>query len=389
MKKMMNDNKYKIGVYGVAVLIMVIVGFMNLGSEYYDRALAKRGETVDARVIKMYLDDRDDKESTRSYRTQEFEVEITSAGHKGETYVMRNTIEVMDVYNIEVEVGENIVLTLMEDENKKVENLHIYDKSREIYIYLFVCFFFVILLVIGGKSGVKSIFTLIFTGFMIVKLLIPLILKGYNPILITVLVCSVIIAITLLIIGDMSKKTLSAIIGTLGGVIVAGVLAMIVGNLCKITGLADEDIQSLVYMTKNYNMNFKGILFSAIIIGALGAVMDVSISIASSMFEIKSIKPDIKKGSLFKSGMNIGKDIMGSMANTLILAYTGGAMQLMLFFLASGATTKEIVNLEMAAVEIIRALSGSVGLAATIPITAISVILIDDFLKDKKNNKKK
>ncbi|MCT4592840.1 MAG: YibE/F family protein [Anaeromicrobium sp.] len=387
MKKMINDKKYKIGVYGIAILIMVVVGFMDLGSEYYGRALDKRGETVDARVIKMYLDDRDDKESKRSYRTQEFEVEITSGDHRGETYVMRNTIETMDVYNIEVEVGENIVLTLMDDENSKVENLHIYDKSREIYIYLFVCFFFVILLVIGGKSGFKSIFTLIFTGFMIVKLLIPLVLKGYNPILITIMTCSVIIAITLLIIGDMSKKTLSAIIGTLGGVIVAGVLAMFVGNLCKITGLADEDMQSLVYMTKNYNMNFKGILFSAIIIGALGAVMDVSISIGSSMFEIKSIKPDINKANLFKSGMNIGKDIMGSMANTLILAYTGGAMQLMLFFLASGATTKEIVNLEMAAVEIIRALSGSIGLAATIPITAISVIMIDDFFNDERKKK--
>lgn len=380
------SNKYKMYIYMCAVIIMVLVGFMNLGSEYYEKALSKRGETVDAKVLRMTADTLDD-DSNSSYRIQEFEVKINSGKHSGRTYIMRNTIEKLDVYNIVVENGDNLVLSLMEDENGKVTNLHIYDKSREIYIYLFVCLFFIILLLIGGKSGFRSIFTLIFTGFMIIKLLIPLILKGYSPISMTVLICTIIISVTLLIIGDISKKTLAAIIGTVGGVIVAGVFAMVIGKLCKITGLADEDMQSLVYMTKNYTMNFKGILFSAIIIGSLGAVMDVSISIASSMSEIKAIKSDITNSSLFKSGMNIGKDIMGSMTNTLILAYTGGAMQLMLFFLASGATTKEIVNLEMASVEIIRALSGSIGLAATIPITAMAFIMVGDKSKNMKKKK--
>jgi uncharacterized membrane protein len=244
-------------------------------------------------------------------------------------------------------------------------------RPRENHLYLIIGIFFAIILIIGGYQGAKSIVTLVFTGIMIVGVLLPLILKGYNPVLVAVFVSTVVVCVTLIIIGGFSKKTVAAILGTLGGVLIAGIIALAIGYSSQITGLANENTQSLVYLLKYPDMDFRGILFAGIIIGALGAVMDVSMSISSAMHEMMDIKPDITRKQLTKSGMNVGKDIMGSMSNTLILAYTGGAIELMLLFMASKMTWREIINLDMVAAEIIRAVSGSIGLACTIPLTAL------------------
>lgn len=373
--KQNNVHKY-ITYFVLTVLILGIVLVVNnISSETFTD---KEGfNTVKAEVVDMLFDNSDEKaevEGANYYRYQEFRIKIKGGSHKGEKYVMRNTIETIDVYNIIVSKGDTIFVSTSEDDNGKIINLHIYDIAREKYIYIFVILFLILLLIIGGHKGAKSIITLLFTGFMIIKVLLPLILSGYSPILVTVFVCAIIVTVTLLIISGLNKKTLTSILGTIGGVLAAGVLALWIGNAARITGLANENAQMLAYLPKGMNMDFKGILFAGIIIGALGAVMDVSISIASAMYEIEEVKPDISKKDLLKSGMNIGRDIMGSMSNTLILAYTGGALELMLLFMAAGTKFREIINLDMVAAEIIRAIAGSIGLACTIPLTAIIAV---------------
>jgi uncharacterized membrane protein len=370
-----NFEKYII--YAVLSVMLIGIAFSVNKSTNKNFSDEEGFNTVKAQVIEMLFDNTDEKpevEGANFCRYQEFRIKIKEGLHKEEIYTMRNTVETMEVYNIIVSKGDEIFVSISEEENGKITNLHIYDIARENYLYIFIGLFLILLLLIGGYKGAKSIITLLFTGFMVIKVLLPLILRGYNPILVSVFVCAVIIAVTIVIISGLNKKTVTAILGTLGGVVAAGVLALIIGNAASISGLANENSQSLAYYLKIPDFDFRGILFAGIIIGALGAVMDVSMSIASAMYEIEEVKPDISKRELLKSGMNIGRDIMGSMSNTLILAYTGGAIELMLLFMATGTKFREIINLDMVAAEVIRAVAGSIGLACTIPLTAIIAV---------------
>ncbi|MFZ7134363.1 MAG: YibE/F family protein, partial [Eubacteriales bacterium] len=216
------------------------------------------------------------------------------------------------------------------------------------------------------------------TILAIFKILIPFILKGWDPVILSVGICILIITISLIIISGFTKKTTSAIIGTVGGVVVAGVIALIVGTLCKLTGLGNEESQMLMYIPQGTILDFRGLLFAGIIIGAMGATMDVGMSIASAMHEIKENSPDIKSKDLIKAGMNVGRDMMATMANTLILAYTGGSIQLILVFMAYNTSFSTVINWDMIASEILRAISGSIGIIFTIPITALVAGFIEE-----------
>lgn len=226
------------------------------------------------------------------------------------------------------------------------------------------------LIIIGGYQGLKTIFTLVLTILGVVKFLLPMILKGYDPILISIFTCAVVIVITLLIISGINKKTLAAIIGTSGGVIIAGFSALFVGSMANLTGLGNEESIHLILYSRN--IDFQGLLFAGIIIGALGAVMDVGMSISSAMHEIELANPEITIGDLISAGMNVGRDIMGTMSNTLILAYVGSSLNLMLLLSTYDIPLGQIIAKESIASEIVRSLAGSIGLIFTIPLTAFA-----------------
>ena len=225
------------------------------------------------------------------------------------------------------------------------------------------------LIIIGGVKGVKSIFTLIFTIWIILKVLLPLILNGYNPILVTMALCALIIAVTLGVIGGINRKTLAATIGTFGGVVIAGLSALIIGHMAQLSGLGGEESIHLILYSRH--IDFQGLLLAGIIIGALGAVMDVGISIASAMHEIRIADPGIGEKEWIAAGMTVGRDIMGTMSNTLILAYAGSSLNLLLLFTTYDLPLNEIIGRDTMAAELLRALAGSVGLLFTIPATAI------------------
>ena len=209
------------------------------------------------------------------------------------------------------------------------------------------------------------------TMFAILKVLLPMILKGANPIPITILISIVVTILTMFIVGGINKKSIAAVVGTSGGVLVAGIIAYYIGSQVKLTGLSSEEATMLMYIPQEVNFDFRGLLFSGIILGSLGAVMDVGMSIASSMDEIHKANPNLTRKELFKSGMNVGKDVMGTMTNTLILAYTGSSIPVLLLFMAYETSIAKILNLDVIATEAIRSLAGSIGLVLTIPLTAL------------------
>jgi len=241
--------------------------------------------------------------------------------------------------------------------------------KEKISLFYLLVIFLAGLAIVGGKKGIKAIVTLIFTILAISQILLPLILKGYNPIAVSIGICSLIIVVTLVIISGANEKTLSAIIGTTGGVVIAGFLALIVGYMADLTGLGNEESIHLILFTRD--IDFKGLLFAGIIIGSMGAVMDVGMSISSAMHEVAIANPRITTENLISAGMNIGRDIMGTMANTLILAYVGASLNLMLFLAAYEPSLAQILIKDNITAEIVRSLAGSIGLICTIPLTAV------------------
>lgn len=307
---------------------------------------------------------------------------VTTGKFKGQTFEISNFLSGSYVYDITVKKDDKVVVHIEEyDDGSVVVNVS--DYVRDTYVYVLVAIFMISLIVVGKFKGFKTVLTLIFTMTMIFKVLLPLCLKGYNPIMLTVFVAITIAIVTILFVSGLNKKSIAAIVGTMLGVVIAGVLAFVVGSKVKLTGLSSEEASMLLYIPQDVKFNFKELLFSGILLGSLGAVMDVAMSIASSVEEIHKADPTRTKSGLFNSGMEVGKDIMGTMSNTLILAYTGSSIPLLLMFMAYDIPLLKMLNLDIISTEIIRSLAGSIGLVLTIPITAaISVLLIKDKIKE-------
>ena len=278
--------------------------------------------------------------------------------------------------NTLLKVGDEALVTMELDSDDKIVHTYIYNVVRDKSILLLLILFAIVILLVGRMKGLRTLITLALTILAIFYILLPLILKGFDPVFITIWVCIAITAITLALVSGFNKKSLSALIGTTGGVIAAGIIAKIAGHMAKLTGLGDEESQMLLYIPQDISFDYKGLLFAGIILGALGAAMDVGLSLTSAMFEIKEHNPKIKKAQLFSAGMNVGRDMMATMSNTLILAYVGGSLQLLLLLMAYQIPLIEMINQDGLASEIVRSLAGSIGLILTIPITALAASLL-------------
>lgn len=325
-------------------------------------------------------------------KVQVVTVEITEGDYIGEEF----TTEYVLSYDIdgkilayELEEGDEVTVQIIE-ETDGTTSATVLDVVRAPYIAIMFVLFLTIVIIVGGKKGFKAILGLIFTILLIYFVMIKGIFKGDHAIKNSVITSIIVIVGTFIIIGDgINKKILTAAIGTFGGVISAGIFALIFNNLAKLTGAGEDAIQLSINMTA-INFNFRQLLFAGIIVSALGACMDVGMSIASSLDEIKMKNPDITWQELFKSGMNIGRDVIGTMTNTLILAYVGGSLNLILLFMASNMDLYEILNKETIAEQIISAIAGSIGVVCTVPITSfVYSILNRDRVIYKKTSENK
>ncbi|KXZ39760.1 Uncharacterized membrane protein [Alkalithermobacter thermoalcaliphilus JW-YL-7 = DSM 7308] len=340
------------------VFIFLLIILTSLTS--YAHSNIYKAVVLDVEVVESQKDD-------IFITSQNVKVKIINGKYKNTTIEVKNNFSGNPAYDINVEKGDKVLIDINEDENGNIQ-AYITDYARDEYIYYLTLVFILLLVFIGRFKGIKTIITLFITIGCIYKILLPFILKGYNPIFVTILTSYVIVVLTITIISGISKKSLSAILGTLLGIMVAGFISYYVGTKIKLTGLSSEEAMMLAYVKEYFD--FRGLLFAGILLGALGAIMDVSMSIASSIEEISNANKKLTSYELFSAGMNVGKDIMGTMANTLILAYTGSSIPLLILFMAYNTSFVKVINLDVIATEIVRALSGSIGLILTIPITA-------------------
>jgi len=351
------------------ILILIIVGapqaYANTAG--VDGLTTVRGEVLEI-VSHLKPSDLGVSEGALIQERQIVKVKVTSGNYDGREFLIENNLGNNEYYNIRVKEGDKVLLVV--DTTTEDIQVYISNFARDRYEIMILLVFIALLLLVGRKKGIKAVVTLGITIFTILKILVPAIIKGIDPIGISIVGSIIITVLTLTIVSGFNRKSLSAILGTLSGVFIAAMIAYVIGTGARLTGLHSEEAIMLMYIPGEVTLNLQGILFAGILIGTLGAVMDVSMSIASSMGEIRCIKKDITRRELFKSGMNVGQDVMGTMTNTLILAYTGASIPMLIVFSAYQVPFIEIVNLDIIATEIIRAVAGSIGIVLSIPLTA-------------------
>lgn len=302
---------------------------------------------------------------------QKVQVKVLTGQFKGTVQTLDNMLTGNPAYDISLNKGDKVVLHL-EAKNTEVNSVDdvdffIADVKRDYSLEAFAALFMILLVIIGRKKGVFSLVSIIATISLMFFVLVPLILHGVNPVVSAVVAGILSTIITIYLVGGFNSKSSAAIIGTGLSLIFAGGMSLAAIWMARLTGFAGEESMFL-YSTRP-DLNFKGILAASMIIATLGALMDTGVSIASSVNEIYETDKKLTVNQLFKSGMNIGKDIIGTMSNTLILVYLGSALPLVL--LSNNIDLQKFFNLNQVATEILSALIGSISILACVPLTAI------------------
>lgn len=252
----------------------------------------------------------------------------------------------------------------------------VYAQDREFQILAFAALYLLALCLIGGWQGAKGALGLVFTFGCILWVYLPLVYRGWSPFWSAVLVCAVTAIVTLWLVGGPTRKTLVAAAGTVAGVVMAGVAASLFSLATGITGWNVSDIESLMTLWSTADIQVGGLLFSGLLISSLGATMDVAMSIASSMAEVQAQTPDISRRALFQAGMRVGRDMMGTDSNTLILAFAGGSVSMLVLDYAYDLPWLQIINSNNIGIAVMQGLAGSFGVVLSVPVTVALAMLL-------------
>lgn len=298
-------------------------------------------------------------------------VKVLTGKYKGLERNIDNMLTGNPAYDIPLRKGNHVVLHVEKNTPNVVSaddiDFFIADLKRDNTLIFITGFFFLFLVIVGRKKGVASLISIAATICLMFFVLMPLILHGFSPIISAVLVSVLSTIITVYLVGGFNAKSTSAVVGTMLSLVFAALLSMGVIYFAKLTGFAGEE--NMFLYSAHSTLNFKGILAASMIIAALGALMDTSVSIASTINEIYETNKNLTIKQLFISGMNVGRDIIGTMSNTLILVYLGSSLSLVL--LSNNIDMQKFFNLNQVATEISSALIGSIAILMCVPITAI------------------
>ena len=307
---------------------------------------------------------------------QEVTVRVLTGDFKGSERIIDNMLTGNPAYDIPLSKGDKVILHMepVSDTVTAPEDVDIFiaDIQRNTEIYIFTGIFCILLLIIGQKKGLTSIISILSTLALIFFMLMPMILNGFCPIASAVLTGIISTVITIYLVGGFNSKSSAAIIGTSLSLAFAGALSMLAIYFAHLTGFAGEE--NMFLYTARPDLSFTGILSASMIIAALGALMDTAVSIASTVNEIYETDKTLSVKQLFKSGMNVGRDIIGTMSNTLILVYLGSSLPLVL--LSSNIDMNKFFNLNQVATEILSAITGSIAILVCVPATAIVAAIL-------------
>lgn len=292
-------------------------------------------------------------------------VKLIGGENAGKVIQVENALSGNPYYDINLKKRMRVLLHVEKLGDEVV--FSIADIERSSVLFWLACLFAGLLIYVGGKKGIYSLVSIVLTCALLCKALSPMILAGINPIFSTMLICLFSTAITMYLVGGFNRKSSSAILGCVTSLILAVILSALVVKIASLTGFSSE--HSMFLYSMHPELNFVALIISTMIIATMGAVMDVAMSIASTINEIHAVDSTKTVKELFNSGMNVGRDVIGTMANTLILVYLGASLPLLL--LASNIDFQKFINLNQVVTEVASALIGSCAIVICVPITAL------------------
>lgn len=349
-----------------AVLALTTLLAILLQNVQKTELINRTGQTFEKGVVTEVLVDNLQPDGTR-VGEQRVAVQMTSGVRKGQVIEMTSSSGYL--FGATCTPGLHVIVMQSVAGDTTVSS--VYSQDRGGVLLLFAALYLVALVVIGGKQGLKGALGLAFTFLAIIFLYLPLVYLGWPPLWTSVLICAVTTAVTMYFIGGPTRKTVVASAGTVAGVVIAGVIAAVFGAATGISGWNVSDIETLITLWNTNGINVGELLFAGLLISSLGAVMDVAMSVASAMGEVLAQNPTMSRGALFASGMRIGRDMMGTDSNTLILAFAGGSVSMLVLDYAYDLPILQILNSNNIGISVMQGLAGSFGVVLAVPVTVL------------------
>ena len=328
--------------------------------------VVRTGQTFEKAEVTEILQDNLNSNGTR-VGEQKVRVKMLTGARKGEKLDVTSSSGYL--FGAACTVGMKVVV--MQSVAGETTIASVYSQDREWVIYIFALLYLLALCVIGGKQGIKGCLGLIFTFFCVIFVYLPLVYLRFSPFWAAVFICFLTTLVTMYLIGGPTKKTCAATLGTLAGVVLAGLSAWCFSKASGISGYNVSDIETLMTLWNTNHIQVGGLLFSGLLISCLGAVMDVAMSISSAIDEIYKQNNSLTRKELFKAGMRVGRDMMGTDSNTLILAFAGSSVSTLLLDYAYDLPYQQIINSNNIGIAIMQGLAGSFGIVLSVPLTVL------------------
>lgn len=364
--KELKENRFVI-IIMIATMIISIL-FNQYMTKDYSRISNDNTDFVSGKVIEVTSSNLNyDQDLKINLGKQVVVVELLEGKSAGKQVTLDNYVTA--VHNVEVDIGSKVIISA--DEPDQIDAYYtVYNHDRDLGMRIFVIILFLVVIAMGRGKGIKAILGLVYTLYLVVFILLPTVFSGYSPVLMSVICVALSAIVTLMLLNGASKKTYSAILATVLGVILSAGAFYIISTVLKINGFSVDEVESLVLINQATNLSIKDILFAGILISSLGAIMDVGMSIVSSLSEVYYHQPSLSRKQIFDSGIEIGKDMIGTMSNTLILAFTGSAFVSLLVLFSYNVDIKQLLNSNYIAIEFAQGIAGTLGIVLTVPIAS-------------------
>jgi uncharacterized membrane protein len=366
----MNKNNYRFGIILLGIAVAAYLLWPYFGKvELPDLGISSFGsETVRAEVTEIIEAGRIDL-GGRQQNYQIARVEPLEGEYKGvplEVDYGKRQVRADDYYLV---VGDQIMISISRTPDNVV-NAYFVDYIRTKPLFILACLFALAILLMSRWKGFRSLIAMGFSLFMIIGYIVPHILAGEDPLMVSILGSIILLTATLYLTYGWNLKSHAAVIGVVFALLLTGGLSGFFVNLARLNGTGDENVMFLMQLMDT-RIKLRGLLLGGMIIGALGVLDDLVMTQASAVFELHHANPALGSRDLFRSAMRIGEDHVAATVNTLVLAYAGASLPMFLMFSLARGDYGYIVNFAFIAEEIVRTLVGSIGLIASVPITTL------------------
>lgn len=367
--KIFNELKENRVVIIIMLITIIAAGFFNQYlAKDYSRVNNDSTDFVSGKIVEITSSNLEyDQDLKINLGKQVVVVEILEGKSTGKRVEIDNYLTA--AHNVEVVIGSKVIISA--DEPDGIDSYYtVYNFDRGLGMIIFTCVLLLVIIAIGRGKGVKAILGLAYTLYLVIFLLLPTVFSGYSPVLMSIICVALSTIVTLMLLNGASKKTYSAIVATVLGVVLSAGGFYLMSLVLKVNGFSVDEAESLVLINQATGLSIKDILFAGILISSLGAIMDVGMSIVSALSELFHHQPNLTQKQIFDSGIEIGKDMIGTMTNTLILAFTGSAFVSLLVLFSYNVDIKQLLSSNYIAIEFAQGIAGTLGIVLTVPIAS-------------------